>query len=238
MNRSDTVLCAATRTAIGTYGGSLKEMPAPDLGRAVIMATLARAKIDGSAVETVVMGQVMQAGATMNPARQAPITNRVCGSGTQAIASAAQDVMLGFAERAIAGGMENIDQSPHLMAGGCWGYRMGDAQIYDSMLRDGFNDAFYDQHSGWVTEDLVSRFQISRDAQDGWALRSQQRFGAAQAAGKFDAEITALEILVRKGQTIFATGEHVRTTLETLAKNEARLPKGRHNHGREYAGAQ
>jgi acetyl-CoA C-acetyltransferase len=116
--------------------------------------------------------------------------------------------------------MENMDQSPYLMAGGRWGYRMGDAQIYDSMLRDGLNDAFSGKHSGWVTEDLVKKFQVARDAQDRWALRTQQRFGAAQAAGKFEAEIASIEVPGRKGPTIFKKDEHNRpdTTIETLAK--------------------
>ena len=160
MTSSNVVLCSAVRTAIGTYGGALKDVPAPDLGSAVIRSSMERAKLNGSDVRTVVMGQVVQAGAKMNPARQAAIkagvpvevpamtVNRVCGSGAQAIATAAQEVMLGFVDCAIAGGMENMDQSPYLMSGGRWGYRMGDAQIYDSMLRDGLNDAFCDKHSG------------------------------------------------------------------------------------------
>ena len=178
------------------------------------------------------MGQVVQAGAKMNPARQAAMAagiadavpamtvNRVCGSGAQAIATAAQEVMLGFVQCAIAGGMENMDQSPYLMNGGRWGYRMGDAQIHDSMLRDGLNDAFSGQHSGWVTEYLVSKFEISREAQDRWALRSQTRFSGAQAAGKFDAEIAPVEIPTRKGRVVFERDEHNRPdmTLESLAK--------------------
>ena len=232
MSQSTVVLCAPVRTGIGTYGGSLKDLAAPDLGGVVIKETLSRAKIDGAAIGTVMMGHVVQAGAKMNPARQAaikagiPVTvpamtiNRVCGSGAQAIATAAQEVMLGFAQSAVAGGMENMDQSPYLMAGGRWGYRMGDAQIYDSMLRDGLNDAFCDQHSGWVTEDLVKKFQVTREAQDRWALRTQQRFGAAQAAGKFEAEIAPVEVPGRKGPTVFKKDEHNRpdTTIETLAK--------------------
>lgn len=232
MKQTNVVLCAPVRTAIGTYGGSLKDVVAPDLGAAVIKQTLSRAKIEGGAIDTVVMGQVVQAGAKMNPARQAAIkagvpanvpamtANRVCGSGAQAIATAAQEIMLGLARSAVAGGMENMDQSPYLMAGGRWGYRMGDAQIYDSMLRDGLNDAFCDQHSGWVTEDLVSKFQITRDAQDRWALRTQERFGAAQAAGKFDAEIAPVEVPTRKGPLVFRKDENNRpdTTLETLSK--------------------
>ncbi|MFG1315555.1 acetyl-CoA C-acetyltransferase [Xanthobacter autotrophicus] len=232
MAQSNVVLCAPVRTAIGTYGGTLKDIAAPDLGAVVIREILSRAKIADGAIGTVVMGQVVQAGAKMNPARQAAITagipvgvpamtiNRVCGSGAQAIATAAQEIMLGLAESAIAGGMENMDQSPYLMSGGRWGYRMGDAQIYDSMLRDGLNDAFSDHHSGLVTEDLVGKFQVTREAQDRWAERTQQRFGAAQAAGKFNAEIAPIEIPGRKGPTIFDKDEHNRpdATLESLAK--------------------
>jgi acetyl-CoA C-acetyltransferase len=146
--------------------------------------------------------------------------NRVCGSGAQAIATAAQEVMLGFVESAIAGGMENMDQAPYLLACGRWGYRMGDGQIFDSMLRDGLNDAFSGQHSGWHTEDLVEKYQITREAQDAWAVRSQQRFGAAQAAGKFRDEIVALEIPGRKGPSVFDRDEHNRpdTTLDSLAR--------------------
>ena len=124
------------------------------------------------------MGQVIQAGAGMNPARQAAIgadipvdvpamtVNRVCGSGAQAIASAAQEVMLGHIDCAVAGGMENMDQAPYLVQKGRWGYRMGDAQMYDSMLHDGLNDAFSGEHSGWHTEDLVKQAQVTREDQD------------------------------------------------------------------------
>ena len=232
MPTHDVVLCAPLRTAIGTYGGTLKDMPAPELGAASLRATLEKAELSGADVETVIMGQVVQAGAKMNPARQAAIgggipvkapamtVNRVCGSGAQAIASAAQEVWLGNAACAVAGGMENMDQAPYLMSGGRWGYRMGDAQIYDSMLRDGLNDAFSGEHSGWHTEDLAKKFQITREEQDRWALRSQQRFGAAQAAGKFDAEIVPVDVKTRKGTVSFAKDEHNRpdTTAESLAK--------------------
>lgn len=146
--------------------------------------------------------------------------NRVCGSGAQAIASAAQEVMLGWSQAIVSGGMENMDQAPYLVGGGRWGYRMGDAQIYDSMLRDGLNDAFCDQHSGWVTEDLVTNMKITREAQDAWALRSQQRFSAAQAAGKFEAEIVPVELHSRKGNTLFTKDEQNRpdTTIDGLAR--------------------
>jgi acetyl-CoA C-acetyltransferase len=146
--------------------------------------------------------------------------NRVCGSGAQAIASTAQEIWLGLSDAAVAGGMENMDAAPYLMTGGRWGYRMGDAQIYDSMLRDGLNDAFSDQHSGWHTEDLVTKYQISREDQDRWAERSQKRFSAAQAAGKFEAEIVPVTVKGRKGPESFTKDEHNRpdTTLDSLAK--------------------
>ena len=128
--------------------------------------------------------------------------------------------MLGMLDSAVAGGMENMDMAPYLLGGGRWGYRLGDAQIYDSMLRDGLNDAFSGEHSGWHTEDLVKSRQITREAQDRWAERSQKRFAAAQAAGKFKDEITPVELHSRKGPNVFDKDEHNRpdTTLESLAK--------------------
>jgi acetyl-CoA C-acetyltransferase len=228
----EVVLCHPVRTAIGTFNGTLKGTPATELGAAVVRETLRRSGLDPARVGSVVMGNVIQAGNRMNPARQAainggiPVTvpaltvNRVCGSGAQAIASAAQEIWLGQVDAAIAGGMENMDQAPYLVAGGRWGYRMGDAPIYDSMLRDGLNDAFSGEHSGWHTEDLVLRNKIAREDQDRWAERSQKRFAAAQTAGRFAAEIVAVEIKGRKGPEIFAVDEANRpdTTLEALAK--------------------
>jgi acetyl-CoA C-acetyltransferase len=225
------VLAAPVRTAIGTFGGSLKDMPAADLGAAAIGATVERAGLKGEEIGTVVMGNVIQAGSKMNPGRQAAVraglpvsvpaltVNRVCGSGAQAIVSTAHEIMAGAVDVAVAGGMENMDLAPYLMARGRWGYRMGDGQLYDSMLRDGLNDAFSDQPSGWHTEDLAQKFQISREAQDQWALRSQQRFAAAQAAGKFRGEIVPVQLPGRKGPVTFAADEHNRpeTTLEKLA---------------------
>jgi acetyl-CoA C-acetyltransferase len=233
MNQPRSVVIAEpVRTAIGTLGGSLKDMPAPELGAAAIKEAVARAGLRPDEIGTVVMGNVVQAGVKMNPGRQAAVkaglpvsvpaltVNRVCGSGAQAIVSASQDIQLGAVDVAVAGGMENMDLAPYLIARGRWGYRMGDGQLYDSVLRDGLNDAFSDAASGWHTEDLVEKFQVSREAQDRWALRTQQRFGAAQEAGKFKPEIVALELAGRKGPTRFDKDEHNRpgTTLETLAK--------------------
>ena len=232
MTTSDVVLCHPVRTAIGTYNGTLKAIPATDLGAIAVRETLARAGLDPALIDSVVMGNVIQAGNRMNPARQAALNgglpvsvpamtiNRVCGSGAQAIASAAQEIWLGHHRLAVAGGMENMDRAPYLMDGGRWGYRMGPAEIHDSMLRDGLDDAFSGKHSGWHTEDLVTKAQISREAQDRWAERSQQRFAAAQAAGRFDAEIVPVPVKGRKGPEVFARDEAPRpdTSLEALAK--------------------
>ena len=232
MPTTQVVICNPVRTAIGTYGGSLKNIPAVTLGATAIAESLRRSRLGPNDVDTVVMGHVIQAGAKMNSARQATIgaglpvsvpaltVNRVCGSGAQAIASAALEILAGNVRCAVAGGMENMDLAPYLVPGGRWGYRMGDATMFDSMLYDGLNDAFSGQHSGWHTEDLVTKFGISRAEQDRWAARSQQRFSAAQAAGKFDAEIAGVEIRGRKGLEIFGRDEHNRadTTVESLAK--------------------
>ena len=232
MSKPDVVLCSPVRTAIGTYGGALKATPATDLGAVAIRETLKRSGLDPARLGAVVMGNVVQAGNKMNPARQAAIqggvpvevpaltVNRVCGSGAQAVVSAAQEIWLGHVDAAVAGGLENMDAAPYLMTGGRWGYRMGDAQVYDSMLRDGLNDAFSGQHSGWHTEDLAAKYQLSRAEQDRWAERSQQRFSKAQAAGKFDGEVAPVEVKGRKGPEPFARDEHNRpdTTLDSLAK--------------------
>ncbi len=232
MTTREIVLCTPLRTALSNFGGSLKSVPATELGAVVVRGVLGRTKVDPAKIGTVVMGNVIQAGNKMNPARQAAVygglpvdvpamtVNRVCGSGAQAIVSAAQEIMLGMLDSAVAGGMENMDRAPYLVAGGRWGYRMGDAEIYDSMLRDGLNDAFSGEHSGWHTEDLAEKFQITREEQDRWAARSQQRFSAAQAAGKFKDEIVPVEVKTRKGTEIFDKDEHNRPdeTQEALAR--------------------
>ena len=232
MTSRSVIFAEPVRTAIGTFGGTLKDIPAPSLGATAIGAAVARAGLRPDEVETVVMGNVVQAGTKMNPARQAavhaglPVTtpaltvNRVCGSGAQAIVSAAQEIALGNINAAVAGGMENMDLAPYLVSRARWGYRMGDGQLYDSLLRDGLNDAFSDAHSGWHTEDLVEKYQVTRDAQDRWALRSQQRFAGAQNAGHFKAQIVPVEVPGKKGPVQFDKDEHNRpdTTLDTLAR--------------------
>src|SRR5215510_2657045 len=232
MNSREIVLLKPVRTPIGAFNGSLKSVAAADLGATVVRETLKRAGVDAARIDSVVLGNVIQAGNKMNPARQAAIgggvpvsvpamtINRVCGSGAQAIVTAAQQIISGEIKAAVAGGMENMDRAPYLMDGGRWGYRMGPAEIHDSMLRDGLDDAFSGKHSGWHTEDLVTQAQLTRAAQDRFAERSQQRFSAAQKAGRFADEIIAVEIRGKKGIELFAADEAPRpdTTSEALAK--------------------
>jgi len=232
MSTRHVVICSPVRTAIGAYNGALKNTAATALGAVAIRETLRRSRVDLERVDSVVMGNVIQAGNRMNAARQAAIhagvpnavpaltVNRVCGSGAQAIVSAAQEILLGHADVAIAGGMENMDQAPYLVAGGRWGLRMGDGVMHDSMLRDGLNDAFSGEHSGWHTEDLVEQCGITRDEQDRWAERSQRLFAKAQKAGAFGEEIVGVDVKVGKQTLSFAVDEANRpdTTLEALAK--------------------
>ena len=232
MEKLDVVFCNPVRTPIGTYGGSLKDVSTTDLGGISIRESLRRSGLATEKVQAVVMGNVVQAGEKMNPARQAGIAaglpvqvpamtvNRVCGSGAQAIVSAAAEIWSGMIDCAVAGGMENMDRAPYLLPQGRWGARMGDVTMFDSMLMDGLHDAFSGRHSGWHTEDLVTKCGISREDQDRWALRSQQRFSQAQKEGLFDAEIVPVEVPSRKGPVLFSKDEHNRpdTTAELLAK--------------------
>ena len=233
MSKRDIVICHPVRTPIGAFNGALKSVPATELGAIAVRETLRRSGLDPARLVSVTMGNVIQAGNRMNPARQAAVgggvpvevpaltVNRVCGSGAQAIVTAAQEIQLGLGDVAVAGGMESMERAPYLLDQGRWGYRMGSAEIHDSMLRDGLVDAFSGEHSGWHTEDLVTRFSLSREAQDRWAARSQQRFAAAQAAGHFEAELVAVEVEGRKKEkTLFSRDEQPRpdTTVEVLAK--------------------
>jgi acetyl-CoA C-acetyltransferase len=236
---TDIFICAPVRTAIGTFGGSLKNIAATQLGSIVIQETLKRTRLPLDAIQAVVMGQVIQAGAGMNPARQAAIgggiptqvpaftVNRVCGSGAQAIVSAYLEIASGNMQCAIAGGMENMDLCPYLLSSARWGYRLGDGKTIDSMLHDGLNDAFCGQHSGWVTEDLVIKYGISREEQDAWALRSQLRFSKAQTQGKFNDEITPVDIASHKDNALFNKDEHNRpeSTAQSLGKLKAAFRK-------------
>jgi len=232
MKDSDIVLCHPVRTPIGKFGGSLKDITAPDLGAKVIGDVQRRSDVAPDKVSSVVFGNVIQAGTGMNPARQATLNgglpesvtamtvNRVCGSGAEAIAAAARLVRLGEADCVVAGGMENMDQAPYLLDRARWGYRMGPGRIDDAMLRDGLNDAFSGKHSGWHTEDLVSERKIPRETQDAWAARSHQRFSKAQEAGHFADEIVPVEVESKSGGTELKDDESNRpdATAEGLAK--------------------
>ncbi|BAL24045.1 thiolase family protein [Azoarcus sp. KH32C] len=226
------VISAPVRSAIGRFGGSLKDVPASALGAHVVGATLRRSGVDPALVDSVVLGNVIQAGNGMNVARQAAVgggvpvatpamtVNRVCGSGAQAVVTAFAEIRAGMSRCVIAGGVENMDRAPYLLPAMRFGGRMGDAQVVDSILLDGLHDAFSGQHSGWHTEDLVRKFGLTREAQDAYAARSQRRFAAAQSAGYFAAEIEPLVLPSKKGSIEFAVDEGNRpdTTIESLTR--------------------
>ena len=229
----DVVIVAATRTAIGSFQGSLADIPAPALGAAVIERLLQQTGLDPANVDEVILGQVLTAGAGQNPARQAAIQaglpssvaaftlNKVCGSGLKAVHLGAQAIRCGDAEVVIAGGMENMSLAPYVLPSARTGLRMGHAQLQDSMIVDGLWDAFNDYHMGITAENLADRYGISREAQDAFAAASQRKAVGAIEAGRFDAEITPVRIPQRKGEAItFARDEQPRagTTAESLAK--------------------
>lgn len=229
----DVVIVAATRTAVGSFQGSLANIPAVDLGAAVIRQLLAQTGIDPAQVDEVIMGQVLTAGAGQNPARQAAIKaglphavpamtlNKVCGSGLKALHLGAQAIRCGDAEVIIAGGQENMSLSNYVLPGARTGLRMGHSQMVDSMISDGLWDAFNDYHMGITAENLVEKYGISREAQDAFAAASQHKAAAAIEAGRFLDEITPIQIPQRKGDPLtFATDEQPRpgTTAEALAK--------------------
>ncbi|EMR07460.1 Acetyl-CoA acetyltransferase [Bhargavaea cecembensis DSE10] len=229
----EVVIASAVRTAIGTFLGSLKDIPATELGGTAIREALSRAGVAGEQVDEVIMGNVLQAGLGQNPARQASIKaglpetvpsltiNKVCGSGLKAVHLAAQAIKAGDADIIVAGGMENMSQAPHLLKGARDGFKMGDQKLVDSMISDGLWCAFNDYHMGITAENLCDRYGISREEQDAFAARSQERAAAAIEAGRFKEEIVAVEIPQRKGDPIvFDTDEHVKagSTAEKLAK--------------------
>lgn len=239
MSIRELVLCAPARTAIGAFNGSLKDVPAVELGAVALRGAIERAGINPAHVDSVLMGNVVQAGNKMNPARQAAVltglpveipamtVNRVCGSGAQAIVSAAHEILAGESLVVLAGGMENMDRAPYLLPQARWGTRMGHTDIRDSMLHDGLVDAFSSQHSGWHTDELAHELQIGREAQDRWAARSQARFSAAQANGSFKDEIVGVQIQDKRGTRHFDTDESNRpgTTQASLANLKAAFRK-------------
>jgi acetyl-CoA C-acetyltransferase len=228
----EALIVSAARTAVGKFLGSLKDVPATDLGATVVREAVARGGIDPALVEDVIMGCVLPAGLGQNPARQAAIhggipagagaltINKVCGSGLKAAALAAQAIRAGDLACVVAGGMESMSRSPHLLPSSREGSRLGHATLVDSMIQDGLWDRFNDIHMGITAEKVAAKYGISREAQDEYALRSHQKAAEAQAAGAFRAEIKPVEVRQRKGPAIaFATDESVRadTSLAALA---------------------
>ncbi|MAI11844.1 MAG: acetyl-CoA acetyltransferase [Rhodospirillaceae bacterium TMED167] len=230
-DQTEIVIASGARTPIGAFSGSFATLPAHALGAAAITAALSRASVGASDVSEVILGQVLTAGAGMNPARQAAMAagvppertalaiNQVCGSGLRAVALGAQAINAGDASVIVAGGQENMTQSPHvshLRAG----TKMGNAQLLDSMINDGLWDVFNGYHMGITAENVATQWQISRDQQDAFALQSQERAEAAQKAGVFQEEIVPVTVPNRKGDIVIKEDEHPRhgTTLEALQK--------------------
>lgn len=226
----ETLISSPLRSAIGKFGGSLKEIPAPKIAAELIKNILQRTSIDSKELSDVVIGNVILAGEKMNPARQAAIlggvdstvpamtVNRVCGSGLQAIISATMEIQSGYSKAVLAGGMENMDQAPYIVPSLRYGVRLGDSKIYDAILLDGLNDAFSGKHSGLITDEyLVPKYGITREEADEFAYESHIKASRAIEDGKFKEQILPINI---GKDIIFDTDEAVRpdTTVDRLSK--------------------
>ena len=228
---TNVVIASAARTAIGSFLGSFANIPAHDLGTTVIRAVLNRAGVDAADVTETILGQVLTGGQGQNPARQAHINaglpneaaawsiNQVCGSGLRAVALAAQHIQLGDAGIVVAGGQESMSLSPHVVNMRP-GQKMGDTKFVDSMIKDGLWDAFNNYHMGTTAENVATKWEISRDMQDHFAVNSQNKAEAAQKAGKFSDEITPFTVKTRKGDTIIDSDEYIRhgATMDAMQK--------------------
>ncbi|MGM0834757.1 MAG: acetyl-CoA C-acetyltransferase [Bacillota bacterium] len=230
MSNKEVVIVSAVRTAIGSFGGALKDVSAPQLGAVVIKEALAKAGLAPDSVDEVIMGNVLQAGLGQNPARQAAIgaglpnevssmtINKVCGSGLKAVHLAAQAIIAGDADIVVAGGMENMSQAPYLLQGARDGYRMGDQKVTDSMVHDGLWCSFNDYHMGVTAENLCTKYDLTREEQDQFAANSQQKAVQAIEDGKFKDEIVPVEVKKKKEILTVDTDEYPRkgTTAEKL----------------------
>ncbi|MCC6210363.1 MAG: acetyl-CoA C-acetyltransferase [Burkholderiales bacterium] len=226
----DIVIVGAARTAIGKFGGSLAGVPAARLGAHVIRKVLERAGVAPDQVSEVIMGQVLAAGVGQNPARQAAIwaglpdmvpamtINKVCGSGLKAAMLGAQSIAGGDADIVVAGGQENMSASPHVLNGSRDGFRMGDAKMVDSMIVDGLWDVYNQYHMGVTAENVAKEYAVTREEQDEFAVKSQNKAEAAQKAGRFNEEIVSYEVPSRKGPVVFGADEYPRhgATLEAM----------------------
>lgn len=231
MPSSSIVIASAARTPVGSFNGSFANTPAHELGASVITAVLERAGVAAADVDEAILGQVLTAGEGQNPARQAAMKagipqeatafgiNQLCGSGLRAVALGAQQIALGDASIIVAGGQESMSMAPHAahLRGGV---KMGDFKMVDTMLKDGLIDAFHGYHMGITAENIARQWQLSREEQDEYAVRSQNRAEAAQAAGRFEDEIAPFVIKGRKGDFTIAADEYIRAgaSLEALTK--------------------
>jgi acetyl-CoA C-acetyltransferase len=230
---TNVVIASAARTAVGSFGGSLSTMPAHDLGAAAIGAVVDRAGIDKAEVSETIMGQILAAGQGQNPARQAHINaglpkesaawgiNQLCGSGLRAVAIGAQHVQLGDADIVVAGGQESMSLAPHV-AMLRNGTRMGSVNFVDSMITDGLTDAFHDYHMGTTAENIATKWQISRDEQDEFAVRSQNKAEAAQIAGRFSDEITPVVVKSRREEVTVDRDEYIKSGVELSSLQKLR----------------
>lgn len=228
----EVVIASACRTALGKFGGALKDVKCVELGALVMKEALGRAGVDPARVDEVIFGNVLQVGQGQNPARQSLIAagipeevpgmtiNKVCGSGLRAVSLAAQMIKAGDADIIVAGGMENMSRTPYVLHGARWGKRMGDGKLVDEMINAGLWDSFNDYHMGITAENIAEKCGITREMQDEFAASSQQKAEAAINEGKFKDEIVPVVIRNKKGDTAFDTDEFPRfgTTAESLAK--------------------
>jgi acetyl-CoA C-acetyltransferase len=226
----DIVIVGAARSAIGKFGGTLARTPASDLGAHLLKKLLERSGVKPEQVSEVILGQVLAAGVGQNPARQAAIKaglpdmipamtiNKVCGSGLKAVMLAAQSIANGDSDLVVAGGQENMSIAPHVLNGSRDGFRMGDAKMIDSMIVDGLWDAFNQYHMGVTAENVAKEYAVTREEQDEFAVKSQNKTEAAQKAGRFNDEIIPFEIPSKKGPVVFAADEFPRhgATLEAM----------------------
>lgn len=240
MNKRDAVIVSAVRTAIGSFSGSLANLSAAELGAVAIKGALEKAGVKAELVDEVIMGNVLQAGAGQNPARQASIKagldiavpamaiNILCGSGLKAVHLATQAIANGEADVVVAGGMESMSQAPYLLPTARTGFRMGDQKVVDSMVFDGLTDAFNKYHMGITAENLAEKYEISKEEQDQFAAWSQQKTEKAIAEGKFKDEIVPVVIPQRKGDpVVFEVDEFPRkgVTVDGLAKMKPAFKK-------------
>ena len=225
-------ILSATRTAVGSFGGALKPLSAVEMGALAITEALQRAGVAPEVVEEVILGHVLQAGNGQNVARLAALkaglpqampahtTNQVCGSGLKAIGLGAQSILLGEAQILVAGGTESMSNAPYLLPAARWGARMGNTQLIDSMIQDGLWCGHGDTHMGITAENVAAKLGITREAQDAFALASQKKAAAAQAAGAFDREIFTVKLATKKGEVAFNRDEYIKAdaSAEGLAK--------------------